>query len=208
MIESDETFFQDESELDDDGDDDDEIDDSIYEESYDSLYGIMRDKHGRFAPVMSMEELEEYNVHHADDILIEKKMRKFLKEYDRKIQLKPNEKHLLFLLVNKFKDVEEDLDTGELNYKLSQFKRKPYHEVLIKHRLAKFTESKVEPGRRILTPTSRVMFNRFVNSMISQGLIKKKKHGRHLYLRITQEGLDKLLVFHLEHPGEVLYLGI
>jgi len=203
MDESDETLIQDEPEL-----DTDETDDSMEEESYDSKYGIMRDQHGRFAPVMSLEEFEKYEASHENDILIEKKIREAERQYEKKVYLKPNEKHILFQLVDKFRDVGQDLDTGEPIYNLSQFKPKPYHEILINHQLAKFTESKVEPGKKILTPTSRVMFTRFVNDMISQGLVEKIKRGRHLYLRITKKGLDKTLAFYEMYSGEIYCLDL
>ncbi len=141
-------------------------------------YLTYRDSLGRFAsPNQSPERLKE--------IEADCKIRKFLREYKKKIQLGYNEKILLLRLVDDFRDRDKILDKhGFLNPKVNHFKRLPYHQVLMDH------------------PMKRSAFSQFINRMVDKGLIRKIKHGKKLYLKITKDGLDRVYRFWEEYSGE------
>ena len=148
-------------------------------------YGYLRhrDKKGRFASEFRDPERKK-------DIEADRVIKKFVRDYRKKVDLKRNVKVILLQLVDDFKEhkyFEKDKDGFETVYPvfpLKQFKRKPYHEILLGH------------------PLKKSAFSTFVSKMVNEGLIEKIRHGKKLYLRITQKGLDNIWAFYEEYPGE------
>jgi len=148
-------------------------------------YGYLRyrDKKGRFASEFRDTECEKY-------LEANRVINKFVRDYQKKVDLKRNVKVILLQLVDDFKEhkyFEKDKDGFETDspyFLLRQFKRIPYHEILLGHLLKKSA------------------FSTFVSKMVNEGLIEKIRHGKKLYLRITQKGLDKVWAFYEEYPGE------
>lgn len=139
------------------------------------LYGHLRyrDSLGCFASPIR-------NPNREMEILVDRKIKQFEKEYQKKIDLPFNEKVLLLRLVDDFKNTR-----GPDARLVSQFPRLPYHLVLKCY------------------PWKRSMFSQFISRMIiKEGLVIKVKHGHKLYLRITKKGLDKVFRFWEEYPGE------
>ena len=151
----------------------------------------MRDCFGRYCPIMDQDELENHNI-------ISKRMRDFEREKKKQARLTHNESNLLYQLVNFFKDpYYPELET-EPYYNVKRFKRKPYHEILMNHPLAhnRQTESKITHERKAPNGIARASFSRFINRVTARGWIRKIKHGKHLYLKITKLGLDKIRIHH------------
>lgn len=173
-----EEFDEEENEMEDENSEEEELISEMSEERGGLVYLRYRDSNGRFASEVGDPE-------HISDLKMDRKIRKFCREYDKKIQLPYNEKVLLLRLVDDFRDREKFFDIdGFYDPKVSHFKRLLYHEVL------KSCSMK------------RSAFSQFVNRMVEEGVIAKIKHGHKLYLRITEKGLDKVFKFWEEYSGE------
>ena len=151
----------------------------------------MRDCFGRYCPIMGQDELENHN-------MIIKRIRDLERDKKKQARLTHNESNLLYQLVNFFNDpYYPELET-EPCYSVKQFKRKPYHEILMSHPLAhnRQAESKITNERKVLNSIARASFSRFINRVAAMGWVRKIKHGKHLYLKITKSGLDKIRIHH------------
>lgn len=168
---------------DEESDEDDELISEMSEERGGYVYLRYRDSKGRFTSEFRDPERTLY-------LEMDRKIKKFCREYDRKIQLPFNEKVLLLRLVDDFRERKhfykdkDGIETDDPFFPLSQFKRLLYHEVL--------KDCKMK----------RSAFSLFINRMVEKGLIVKYKVGKKLYLKITKEGLDKAYAFWEEYPGE------
>jgi len=142
------------------------------------IYLRHRDSKGRFA--------SEYRDPYREwEKRFDEKLRRIEREYRKKIDLPYNEKILLLRLVDDFKDRNKIVDEkGFLNPKIHHFKRISYHQILSDHPMKKST------------------FSQFIMRMVDKGFVKKIKHGKKLYLKITQEGLEAIYKFLEEYPGE------
>jgi len=137
-----------------------------------------RDNLGRFASPVTDPERKQ-------DIEMDRKIDKFLRNCQKKIELPYNEKILLLRLVDDFSDKDKILDkNGFINPKVFHFKRISYHQVLLDH------------------PLKKSAFSNFISRMILEGLVIKIRHGKKLYLKITEKGLDKVFRFWEEYHGE------
>jgi hypothetical protein len=133
-----------------------------------------RDKHGRFSNLYKDPEIEKEKE-------IDKNIDKFCKEYRKKVNLHVNERLLLLLLVNSFKDNIRIYDSnGFFNPKVSHFKRILYHQVLLSHRL------------------KRSAFSLFIKRMVEKGIVRNIRQGHKLYLKITKLGLKKIVDYYEE----------
>ena len=165
----------------------DEEDDLISEASEERggyIHLRYRDKLGRFAS-------PDTDPERKSDIEMDRKINKFLRDYRKKVLLPYNEKILLLRMVDDFKDKEKITDEkGFLNPKIEHFPRLPYHQV--------FLDFSNSHSRHL----KRSAFSLFVKRMIDEGLIEKIKHGKKLYLKITEKGLDRAFRFWQEYSGE------
>jgi len=148
------------------------------------VYLRYRDKRGRFASPDIDSEIEK-------DKEIDRKIDKRIREYRKKISLPYNEKILLLRLVDDFSDREKLFNQkGFINPKVSHFKRVSYHRVFLD-----FSNSRCRH-------LGRSAFSQFINRMVDKGFVRKIKHGKKLYLKITKEGLEAVYRFWNEYPGE------
>jgi hypothetical protein len=165
---------------------DDELRSEMSEERGGYVHLRYRDTLGRFAsPDTDPERLR--------DIEMDRKIEKFIRDCRKKIErsLSYNEKILLLRLVDDFKNNEKIFDKkGFINPKVSHFKRLPYHQV--------FLDFSNSHSRHL----GRSAFSQFVGRMVDKGFVKKIKHGKKLYLKITKEGLEVVYRFWEEFSGE------
>lgn len=125
------------------------------------------------------------------DIEMDRKIEKFIRGYRKKIILPYNEKILLLRLVDDFRDREKIIDKkGFLNPKVNHFPRLPYLQV--------FLDFSKSHSRHL----GRSAFSQFVSRMVDRGFVKKIKHGKKLYLKITKKGLGAVFQFWEEYRGE------
>lgn len=146
-----------------------------------------RDSFGRFAPPMNEEDLDKYN-------RAEKRLREIEKKSKKEARLLRHESNLLLLLVDNFEETYDfEMDKYKIN-DIRRYKRKPYHEILLKHHVCfnNLVESKEIPGKMLPSNSSKVTFSRLVNRLEKIGWIRKIKHGKHLYIKITESGLKKV----------------
>ena len=160
---------------------------------------IARDCFGQFAPIdLSSDQLKVYN-----QIQIELREKERQKKKDAKLSW--NESGLLFQLVDHFEpSYYLDPDKYPID-NIKRYKRKPYNQILLNHRISRnnLVKSKFNPDKKLPNNNARSGFSRLVNHLVSVGWIQKIKHGHNLYLRISEDGLKKIIC-HYEYYRRII----
>ena len=148
-----------------------------------------RDSSGRFAPVMTTEELKRYS-----EMTI--RMREIEKQARRNAHMLNFESQLLYILVGFFEKPYVKEAERYSYYDLRRFPRKRYHDILLVHPVSR---NRLVPFPSGITQPSNVACASFcilINRLEQKGWIRRVKDGRKLYLKITQTGMKKIQAYH------------
>jgi hypothetical protein len=149
-----------------------------------------RDSSGRFAPVMTTEELKRYS-----EMTI--RMREIEKQARRNAHMLNFESQLLYLLVDHFeKPYIREIERYS-QFDLRRFPRKRYHDVLMVHPVSRnrLIPSQSTPGLTQPSSVACASFCTLINRLEKKGWVRRIKDGRKLYLKITQAGLEKIKAY-------------
>jgi len=148
-----------------------------------------RDSSGRFAPVMTTEELKRYS-----EMTI--RMREIEKQARRNAHMLNFESQLLYILVGFFEKPYVKEAERYLYYDLRRYPRIPYHSVLMSHPVSRNRTNQLPSGLVQPNASASVVFCSLIKRLVGKGWVEHIRHGRKHYLKITGAGMDKIRKHH------------